>query len=35
MAYRVSASIALGGTITAVAFVQLAALIEREGLSTE
>ena len=35
MADRVSASIVLGGTITAAAFAQLAALVEREGLSTE
>ena len=35
MADRVSASIVLGGTITAAAFAQLAALAEREGLSTE
>jgi len=35
MADRVSASIVLGGTITAAAFAQLAALIEQEGLSTE
>ncbi len=35
MADRVSASIVLGGTITAAAFAQLAALAEREGLSTD
>ena len=35
MADRVSASIVLGGTITAAAFAQLATLVEQDGLSTE
>lgn len=35
MADRVSASIVLGGTITAVVFAELTVLIEAEGLSTE
>ena len=35
MADRVSASIVLGGTISTVAFAELAKIIEQEGLSTE
>ena len=35
MADRVSASIVLGGTISTVAFAELADVIEQEGLSTE
>ena len=35
MADRVSASIVLGGTISTVAFAELAKLVEQEGLSTE